>query len=251
MSFTILPAAAVLDPVGLVVASLDLLARGGPVMYILLVLSVLAVTIILLKLWQFWRARLNREEFVREAEALLRAGERRRAEELLAATPHPAARLMETVVALASDPGVDAAERDARVGREGARRVRQLETGLRPLELIGNMSPLLGLLGTVVGMISAFAALEAAGAKIHPGLLAGGIWEALLTTAFGLSVALPALTGFYLLDARVEQAHETMQQAAEIALEALGATSETPAGDAERHSEPPLGAAILRATAAS
>jgi biopolymer transport protein ExbB len=64
--------------------------------------------------------------------------------------------------------------------------------GLRPLELIATIAPLLGLLGTVLGMISAFQALQEAGARADPSMLAGGIWEALLTTAAGMAVAIPA-----------------------------------------------------------
>ena len=61
-----------------------------------------------------------------------------------------------------------------------------------PLELIATIAPLLGLLGTVLGMIAAFQALQAAGSRADPAILAGGIWEALLTTAAGMAVAIPA-----------------------------------------------------------
>ncbi|MFP6717413.1 MAG: MotA/TolQ/ExbB proton channel family protein, partial [Alphaproteobacteria bacterium] len=76
-----------------------------------------------------------------------------------------------------------------------------------------NLSPLLGLLGTVLGMIKAFARLESAGTKVDPAILAGGIWEALLTTAFGLSVAIPALAAFYILEGQVENVRAQMKDA--------------------------------------
>ena len=79
------------------------------------------------------------------------------------------------------------------------------------MEVISNIAPLLGLLGTVIGMINAFSKLEEAGSRVDPAILAGGIWEALLTTAFGLIVAIPALAAFYWLDGRVDKAREDMR----------------------------------------
>ncbi len=76
---------------------------------------------------------------------------------------------------------------------------------LRPLEVIAACAPLLGLLGTVVGMIEAFATLASAGREINPSLLAGGIWKALLTTAAGLIVAIPALFTWHIFDRRIER----------------------------------------------
>ena len=84
---------------------------------------------------------------------------------------------------------------------------------MRGLEVIASLSPLLGLLGTVLGMIKAFVRLESAGTKVDPAILAGGIWEALLTTAFGLSVAIPALAAFYILEGQVENVRAQMKDA--------------------------------------
>jgi len=79
-----------------------------------------------------------------------------------------------------------------------------LRNGMRLLELIAATAPLLGLLGTVIGMIKAFQQLESAGSQVDPSLLSGGIWQALLTTAAGLIVALPALTAWHVFDRRLE-----------------------------------------------
>jgi biopolymer transport protein ExbB len=76
--------------------------------------------------------------------------------------------------------------------------------GLRLLELVGMIAPLLGLLGTVLGMIQSFRSLELAAGSANASILAGGIWQALLTTAAGLVVAIPALVGATILAARVE-----------------------------------------------
>ena len=76
--------------------------------------------------------------------------------------------------------------------RFAASYLERTRAGLRPLELIATIAPLLGLLGTVLGMIDAFQSLQAAGSSADPSDLAGGIWEALLTTAFGMAIAIPA-----------------------------------------------------------
>lgn len=83
-------------------------------------------------------------------------------------------------------------------------RTQHTASGLRPLEVIATVSPLLGLFGTVLGMIEAFRAMEAAGAQVDPSVLSGGIWEALLTTAVGLGVAIPVSLIHSLLERRHE-----------------------------------------------
>jgi biopolymer transport protein ExbB len=81
---------------------------------------------------------------------------------------------------------------------------------LRPLEVIANLSPLLGLMGTVLGMISAFQNMEGAGNQVDPSVLSGGIWQALLTTAVGLAVAIPVVAAYNWLDRKVERISSRM-----------------------------------------
>jgi biopolymer transport protein ExbB len=200
-----------IDQPGWLAQALDLLFKGGPVMMVLLALSVVALAIILVKWSQFARAGLRRTGFVEPAVAALGAGDREAALTALRRSRHPAARVMETAVVAAANPRVSADDRDAEIGRVGTAEIRNLETYLRGLEVIANLSPLLGLLGTVLGMINAFSELEAAGAKVDPALLAGGIWEALLTTAFGLVIAIPALAAYYMFEGRVEMVRATMK----------------------------------------
>jgi biopolymer transport protein ExbB len=100
--------------------------------------------------------------------------------------------------------------------REEVQRVATLElenlrSYLRLLELIAGLSPLLGLLGTVLGMIEAFQQLEQAGSRIDPALLSGGIWQALLTTAIGLAVAIPSVLALSWLERRIERCAHTME----------------------------------------
>lgn len=83
--------------------------------------------------------------------------------------------------------------------------VRKMERSLRGLATVAALAPLLGLLGTVIGMIRAFMVIGGQGTRVNPVLLAGGIWEALLTTAAGLTVAIPCLLFHNLFQGRIEQ----------------------------------------------
>ena len=201
---------------------IGLLDKGGPVMLVLLALSVVALTIILVKIYQFSRSRLLRTEFIDQAVLLLHNDGPDTTLLALAETPHPVARVMETTLRTATNTSLSIEDRDTEISRVGSAEIRNLENYLRGLEVIANLSPLLGLLGTVLGMIKAFARLESAGTKVDPAILAGGIWEALLTTAFGLSVAIPALAAFYILEGQVENVRAQMKDAT---IRALGILS--------------------------
>ena len=192
---------------------IGLLDKGGPVMLILLALSVVALTIILVKIYQFSRSRLLRTEFIDQAVLLLHNDGPDTTLLALAETPHPVARVMETTLRTSTNTSLSIEDRDTEISRVGSAEIRNLENYLRGLEVNANLSPLLGLLGTVLGMIKAFARLESAGTKVDPAILAGGIWEALLTTAFGLSVAIPALAAFYILEGQVENVRAQMKDA--------------------------------------
>lgn len=91
-------------------------------------------------------------------------------------------------------------------------RLTDFRQSMRPLEIIAAAAPLIGLLGTVLGMIEAFAALSEVEGQIDPALLAGGIWQALLTTAAGLIVAIPALVVWHMLDRRIERTSAVLNE---------------------------------------
>jgi|TARA_X000001316_G_scaffold11934_1_gene5045 biopolymer transport protein ExbB len=180
---------------------IPLLDKGGPIVAILLALSVLSFAIILLKIVQYWRANLSRRSFVDAILAKVAAGDLAGATQIAAKHKSPIAKVMHAGV-LSKQDGTDAAEEMARVG---GNELGSLQSYFRWLEIIGNVSPLLGLLGTVIGMIEAFQRLEEAGNQVDPGILSGGIWAALLTTAVGLSVAIPAVSALNLFESKVDQ----------------------------------------------
>jgi biopolymer transport protein ExbB len=83
--------------------------------------------------------------------------------------------------------------------------VRDLSSYVQALATIGNIAPLLGLLGTVLGMIKAFMVIQEMGGKVNAAVLAGGIWEALLTTALGLAIALPTMVAHSYIVSRIDR----------------------------------------------
>jgi biopolymer transport protein ExbB len=90
------------------------------------------------------------------------------------------------------------------------------------LVTIGNIAPMLGLLGTVLGMIKAFQVIQDMGGKVNAAVLAGGIWEAMLTTAFGLFVALPVVVAHNYLTSRVDQYETQLRDGGIVFLKAIG-----------------------------
>jgi biopolymer transport protein ExbB len=197
-----------------VVIARDLLLRGGPLMAVLLLLSIFALAILLTKLWQFSRARLRSVGFVEATLAALEAGDEASVSRSLAAQRHPLARVLETAIAVGRDRRLGSAEAQAEVARVGTREVRGLESWLRALSSIAHLSPLVGLLGTVLGMIVAFMRIEDSGSTVDPALLSGGIWQALITTAVGLTIAIPSMAAYHFFEGEVDRVRAAMEDAA-------------------------------------
>jgi len=191
----------------------ELLGVGGPVMWVLAALSVLALAIVIVKMLDFLRFGVWRRRAALKAIVELENGERDAALERAAKASGPLADVVAAALRGRLRGGDDTLAREE-VGRRGAAWLDSLRTGLRPLELIGTLAPLLGLLGTTLGMIEAFRELEAAGNRVDPSVLSGGIWEALLTTAAGLSVAVPAIAAHVAFERSLERLHHAMQDAA-------------------------------------
>ena len=191
--------------------NIDLLAlilKGGPVMILLLGLSIISLTIIIIKIIQFYKSDLHNIKKIDTAMEMIEKNKLSNAQNLLNTIYHPASKII--LVTIDSQKLSDT-DKENKISIEAEKELRNLEFLLKPLEVISNIAPLLGLLGTVIGMITAFSKLEESGSRVDPAILAGGIWEALLTTAFGLIVAIPALAAFYWLDGRVDNVREDMR----------------------------------------
>ncbi len=176
----------------------------GPVGVVLVGLSILSLTLILGKIMIFLLARLNRTGPVEEAMQALENGGVEAALQVLGKSTHPVAKMIRAgATRILAGESREAVEAEIRA--VATREMMRLSRSDRLLELIGLIAPLLGLLGTILGMISAFQALQMAGSRADPALLAGGIWEALLTTALGLIVAIPAIVTFNLAENRLDR----------------------------------------------
>lgn len=169
----------------------EFLAKGGPAIWVIAALSVLTLALVM---WKICRLAVRGAWAGKRAEravALWQAGDRAGAQAAVAGRAGMRARLVRAAMAalLGDMPEPAAREEVTRVARA---LLAEARSGLRALELIATIAPLLGLLGTVLGMIAAFQTLQEAGAQADPATLAGGIWQALLTTAAGMGVAIPA-----------------------------------------------------------
>ena len=188
--------------------NLGLLAKGGPVMFILLGFSIFAFAIIFIKLIQFFSAALSRTNKIEKILSKLNGTNSKKLLVEIQKIKNPMARILEVVILTKSDRRFDKESREAEISRIISIEIRNLENYLGGLEVVASISPLLGLFGTVLGMIKAFLNLEKAGSQVDPALLAGGIWEALLTTAFGLAIAIPALAAYHLFENKISNTRD-------------------------------------------
>ncbi|WP_170585093.1 MotA/TolQ/ExbB proton channel family protein [Ruegeria arenilitoris] len=163
----------------------SILDLGGPVVAVLIATSVATMALILYKLWQYKAAGVGRHV---ELSLAIEAWDR---SDRATARAHldRSRSYLAPVVAMALDG--HGPELMDRADAEAEARFAGLERGLNVLDIISQLAPLLGLFGTVLGMIEAFRTLQEAGNAVDPALLAGGIWVALMTTAAGLAVAMP------------------------------------------------------------
>lgn len=198
----------------ILVAVQEFLALGGPVVAILLAMSVLALALVLVKLWQFRRAGVG--DHARLIAALDQA-DRGAAQAALRQAAEAGSHLAPLAVLALSTEGESEALR-ARLTGLAEDAIARLQSGFRLLDSIAQVAPLLGLFGTVLGMITAFQALQDAGAQVDPSALAGGIWVALLTTAVGLGVAMPAALVLTWFESRVAREVRLAMQIVDVAL---------------------------------
>ena len=189
----------------------EFLGTGGPIIAVLAVLSAISLTIIVVKILQLWNCRSG--VALRDAAfQQWQSGDKHGAQIAVAAGKSPADRV--TAYAMkALNSNFKGPALDAELTRRGNEELAQMNTMIRMLELIAMVSPLLGLLGTVLGMIQSFQELEMAEGAANASVLAGGIWQALLTTAVGLLVAIPAAVASGLLASRIESAAQRIESA--------------------------------------
>lgn len=171
-------------------------------MYVILLCSIVGLAVFLEKLYHLHRAAIDPEPLLRRVRELIGEANTASALSLCRETPGPVAHI---IAAALSKAGLSRSEIKEAIENAGLREVSRLESRLGVLATVAHIAPLLGLLGTVLGMIRTFKTIENLDGLVNPSNLAGGIWEALLTTAFGLIVAIAAFVAYNFLVSRVEK----------------------------------------------
>ena len=188
-----------------------LLSNGGPVLWLLLLISAVAVAVFIERFLHCHRAQINSTEFLNGVRTVLKRNNVVEALSICDATPGPVARLVKTAI-LNRDQGRERV-REA-LEEAGLAEVPRLEEKLNLLATIAQLAPLIGLLGTVLGFIQTFGRMQEAGLNAHVGQLSTGIWQALICAAAGLAVAIPAHAGYNYLVSRVNSIVLDMERAA-------------------------------------
>jgi biopolymer transport protein ExbB len=190
---------------------LTLFADGGAMMYPLVLCSLIALGVIIAKAWTLWLAHKSAKRVLADVEEAARAGRIDEAIQIASETPGPTAAILLSGLKRIRLGTVNEEEVPRAVSTTGAIELGFLERGLVILATVANVAPLMGFLGTVAGMIMAFASIEAAN-SVDPALVAGGIKVALLTTATGLAIAIPVNIGYNYFVTRIDSLILDMEQ---------------------------------------
>ena len=167
----------------------DALSVGGPALWVIFGISIVLVTV---GLWKFWHLIKLGAWNKKQADETLRLWLEEKVEPIDTSLQNIRAKVLgQTILAISEKNYSDEMVREECM-RLANKELYEARRGLRIIDLIITIAPLVGLLGTVLGMIEAFQALQDSGAQADPSALAGGIWEALLTTAAGMGIAIPA-----------------------------------------------------------
>ena len=186
-------------------------SNGGPVLWVILFASAVAVIVFIERFLHCHRAQINSTEFLNGVRNVLKRDNIVEALSICDATPGPVARLVKTAI-LNRDHGRERV-REA-LEEAGLAEVPRLEEKLNLLATIAQLSPLLGLLGTVLGFIKTFMLMQKEGLHAHFSMLSDGIWKALICAAAGLAVAIPAHAAYNYLVSRVNSIVLDMERAA-------------------------------------
>lgn len=192
----------------------NIIQKGGAVMYPIILCSIMAFSVILERLYYLHKIKIDTVAFMNKIESALKYNKVAEAVKICEDTTGPIARIIKAGILKYDRPRQEIREA---IEDAGHQEVPKLEKNVKILATIAHVSPLFGLLGTVTGMVKAFQVIQIKAAALNPvsaGNLAGGIWEALLTTAAGLMVAIPAITAYHYLSARVQDFTLEMERSA-------------------------------------
>ena len=192
---------------------IDYYDKGGLIFLVLLILSITSLTIITLKISQFFIFNSKKidtisEKFESDANIQNIEGFTKNNDEII---NNVLSDILFSLADVINNNKMSAVEKDKQKDFVINSKLKHMESFIPSLEIIANVSPLLGLLGTVIGMISSFSQLELGGDLVNPALLAGGIWTALLTTAIGLVVAIPAMVAHHFFEKKIIDIENSVQ----------------------------------------
>jgi biopolymer transport protein ExbB len=211
---------------------LSFMDKAGPTGLIIVITSIIALVIVLDRLWCYRCLRIRDTRTLHRMRKRAVEGDFSAAAAEAAGESHPLyTALTEVLSRLRESRRTTRAELEKTIVHISAREVRNLERFLPTLFLISTVAPLLGMFGTVMGMIRAFQTIQELGGKVNASVLAGGLWEAMLTTALGLAVAIPSMVAHNLLQGRVHQTVADIREESGALLDAIedtGALGSTP-----------------------
>ena len=190
---------------------LTLFADGGLMMYPLVICSLIGLGVIIAKFWTLRIAHRNTASVIEGVEEAAMAGSLDEAAEIAASTPGPAAAILLAGLRRIRNLKLNKGELEQVISTTGTIELSFLERGLVILATVANVAPLMGFLGTVAGMILAFDSIAAAG-DVDPATVAGGIKVALLTTAAGLTIAIPVNIGYNFFVSRIDRLIVDMEE---------------------------------------
>ncbi|WP_085902038.1 MotA/TolQ/ExbB proton channel family protein [Kiloniella majae] len=200
---------------------LEVIDAAGAVGWVLAGMALSAAVVIFYKVVVFWRSGLWQTKVLRQARVKLRQGEIVEAVHMLDSLRHPAVQLVTLGVDRARTIGLDDKNLEIEMEQLSLGVLERLKSGIRYIGAVAALSPLMGLLGTVLGMIDAFRQMEAAGNQVDPSILSGGIWLALLTTAIGLVVAIPATAAQIWLNSVIQKTTRRLEETGTAVLTGL------------------------------
>jgi len=205
----------------------SLIQKGGPVMYLIMILSVISLGIIIERIYSLNRARIDSQKFMDDIINSLKHNKIIESIEMCNNTSGPIAHIIKAGILKhdRSRPEIKEA-----IDEAAQLEIPRMEKHLPILATIAHIAPLLGLLGTVSGMIKAFQVIQNKAATmtpVNPGDLAGGIWESLLATLAGLLVAIPAYVAYNYLVNQVDSLAYDMERSATDLVNLLSSRRDT------------------------
>jgi biopolymer transport protein ExbB len=190
----------------------ELMVKGGWIMWPIMVCSIAAAGLFLERVFHLHRAQIKPDDFLNGIYTIVNRGNMAEAISICDQTPGPVAHMVRTAL-LHSDELPEMLK--PTINKAGLGEVPRLEKNLGGLLTIAQVTPLLGLMGTVIGLIRVFMVMEQNAPLAEIGDLSGGIWQALVTTAVGICVSIPSFAAYNFLLSRVENLTLNMEYAAE------------------------------------